>query len=154
MEDLGTDRRWPDYAERVSSLGLRAVLGVPMNAFGETIGVINFYREAPSRWSDEDVDAAEIITSMGAGYVVSANRLRAQHDLSEQLHAAIRSRDVIGQAKGVLMAREGVDADTAFETLRERSHDQARSLRDLALEIVADHEVRAGSRDDRPEDAT
>ena len=152
--DLGTDRRWPDYAERVSSLGLRAVLGVPMNAFGQTIGVINFYRETPSLWSDEDVDAAEIITSMGAGYVVSANRLRAQHDLSEQLHAAIRSRDVIGQAKGVLMAREGVNADTAFETLRERSHDQARSLRDLALEIVADHEVRAGSRDDRPEDAT
>ncbi len=148
VDDLGTDQRWPDYAQRVTSLGLCSVLGVPMNAFGQTIGVINFYREAPSRWSHEDVDAAEIITSMGAGYVMSANRLRAQHTLSEQLHAAIGARDLIGQAKGVLMAREDVNADAAFEMLRQRSQDQNRRLRDLAQEIVADHEVNTNSRGD------
>ncbi len=149
VEDLGTDGRWPDYAQRVASLGLRSVLGAPMNAFGQTIGVINFYRETPSRWSPEDVDAAEIITSMGAGYVLSANHLRAQHTLSEQLHAAISSRDIIGQAKGVLMAREDVNADAAFQMLRQRARHEGRTLRDLAQEIVADHEVRASSGDDR-----
>ncbi len=150
VDDLSTDRRWPDYAQRVASLGLCSVLGVPMNAFGQTIGVINFYREAPSHWSPEDVDTAEIITSMGAGYVLSANHLRAQHTLSEQLHAAIRSRDIIGQAKGVIMAREDVNADTAFQMLRQRSQDQKRRLRDLAQEIVADHEVHIDSSGDRP----
>ncbi len=150
VEDLGTDRRWPDYAQRVASLGLCSVLGVPMNAFGQTIGVINFYREGPSSWSREDVDGAEIITSMGAGYVLSANHLRAQHTLSEQLHAAIGSRDLIGQAKGVLMAREEVNADTAFEMLRRRSQDQNRRLRDLAQEIVTDHEVRTNASGERP----
>ncbi len=151
VTDLGAEHRWPDYAERVASLGLCSVLGVPMNAFGQTIGVINFYREDPSHWSHEDVDAAEIITSMGAGYVLSANRLRAQHTLSEQLHAAIRSRDIIGQAKGVLMAREDVNADAAFEMLRQRSQDRNRRLRELAGEIVAEHEMRTG--EDAPDDA-
>lgn len=108
-----------------------------MTAFGQTIRVIVFYREVPSTWSPEDVDAGEIITAMEAGYVLSASHLRAQHNLSEQLHEAIASRDTIGQAKGVLTARKEVTADIAFEILRERSQAENRKLRDLAADIVA-----------------
>jgi GAF domain-containing protein len=142
-EDLEADDRWPDYAGHVAQLGLRSVLGVPMNAFGQTIGVINIYRERVGRWAAEDVVGAEIITAMGAGYVLNANQLRAQHTLSEQLHEAIASRDVIGQAKGILMARANVDADTAFDLLRRRSQDRNERLRALAQRVVDEHEARS-----------
>lgn len=144
-EDLRTEERWPRYARRVVELGLLSVLGVPMNACGQTIGVINFYREEPSRWTDEDVNAAEIITAMGAGYILNADQLRAQHLLSDQLRTAIGSRDVIGQAKGILMARANVDADTAFEMLREQSQHRNQKLRDLAEQIVQQHDAKVTS---------
>jgi GAF domain-containing protein len=142
-EDLEADDRWPDYAGHVAQLGLRSVLGVPMNAFGQTIGVINIYRERAGTWADEDIVGAEIITAMGAGYVLNANQLRAQHTLSEQLREAIASRDVIGQAKGILMARANVDADTAFDLLRRRSQEHNEKLRSLAQRVVDEHEARA-----------
>jgi GAF domain-containing protein len=136
VDDIANEGRWPEYAELAESLGLRAVLGVPLNAFGETIGVINIYRDRPTAWSDEDIGAAQILASMGAGYILNANQLKAQHTLSEQLHAAIDSRDLIGQAKGIIMAQEQIDSDAAFEVLRQRSQDDNRKLRDIAEDVV------------------
>lgn len=136
VDDLTTETRWPDYTPRVLGLGLRSVLGVPMNAHGHTIGVINIYRDHPTRWSADDIGTAEILASMGAGYLLNANQLRAQHALAEQLEAAIESRDVIGQAKGLIMAQTGVHADAAFELLRSMSQQQNRKLRDLAQMLV------------------
>jgi GAF domain-containing protein len=141
-EDLGREDRWPDYARHVLDLGLRSVLGVPMNAFGRTVGVINVYREQPGPWSKEDVGAAEIITAMGAGYLTNANQLRQQHQLAEQLRGAIESRDVIGQAKGILMARNGVSADDAFDRLRRLSQQRNRKLREVAQGVIDDQHER------------
>jgi GAF domain-containing protein len=137
VEDLRQEERWPEYVRRVTDAGLHAVLGIPMTAFGHTIGVINVYRAGPTRWSDEDVDAAEILAAVGAGYIVNASRMRAQHELQEQLHTAIESRDIIGQAKGVLMAREGVGADDAFQMLRSISQSNNVKLREVAQRVVA-----------------
>jgi GAF domain-containing protein len=134
--DLREEQRWPEYVRRVTGAGLHAVLGIPMTAFGHTIGVINVYREGPSTWTDEDVDAGEILATVGAGYIVNASRMRAQHELQEQLHTAIESRDVIGQAKGVLMAREGVGADDAFQMLRSISQSNNLKLREVARRVV------------------
>jgi GAF domain-containing protein len=136
VDDIGEEERWPEYVELVERRGLRAVLGVPMNAFGETIGVINIYRESPTPWTEEDVGAAQILASMGAGYILNANQLKAQHTLSEQLHAAVESRDVIGQAKGIIMAQTEVDSDEAFEVLRRRSQDSNHKLRDVAEDVI------------------
>jgi GAF domain-containing protein len=137
VEDLKDDGRWPDYEQRAMQLGLRAVLAVPMNASGQTIGVINIYREQPGPWSSEDVEAAQIVTAMGAAYVLHANQLRAQHDLADQLQTALESRDLIGQAKGILMIRHGIDAETAFEQLRKVSQDANLKLRDVARSLVS-----------------
>lgn len=139
-EDLETETRWPRYASHVAGLGLRAVLGVPMHASGQRIGVLNLYQERPTRWTEDQMTMAEIVTTMGAGYVLNANQLRAQHDLGEQLHAAIESRDLIGQAKGILMSRGQVSGDEAFELLRARSQQQNRKLREVAQSVIDEHE--------------
>jgi GAF domain-containing protein len=137
--DLTAEDRWPRYRQRTIDLGLRSVVGVPLNAFGRTIGVINIYRGEATRWTEDDLGAAEILAAMGAGYIVNANQLRAQHTLTEQLHGALSSRDVIGQAKGILMARAQIDRDEAFRLLRERSQQQNRKLREVAEEVVERH---------------
>lgn len=145
VDDLDADSRWPAYRERALERGFRSVLAVPMHACGHAIGVLNIYRERRGGWSDEDVEAGEILAAMGAGYVLHATEMRAQHELAEQLQTAIESRDTIGQAKGILMARHQVDADTAFGMLRRLSQERNVKLRDLAASIV-EHDVAADDR--------
>src|SRR5690606_10342392 len=105
--------RWPTYAERVLGLGFQAVVGVPMNVHGTTIGVLNVYREVPGPWDPDDVEVCGILADMAAGYVLYATALEGQAELSRQLDTALHSRAVIEQAKGVLMANQHIDEATA-----------------------------------------
>lgn len=136
VDDLEAADRWPEYRRRALELGFRSILGVPMRAWGQTIGVLDIYRRTAGPWSQSDLDAAEIMTAMGAGYILHANQTRAQHDLADQLQTALESRDVIGQAKGLLMARHGVDAEEAFGMLRSLSQQANTKLRDVARTLI------------------
>ncbi|MFA9445555.1 ANTAR domain-containing protein [Egicoccus sp. AB-alg6-2] len=141
--DLEAEDRWPEYRQRALESGFRAVLGIPMRAWGQTIGVLDIYRRAPGPWSDTDRDAAEIMTAMGAGYILHANQMRAQHELADQLQTALTSRDIIGQAKGLLMARHRVDADEAFDMLRSTSQRGNMKLREVAAKVIEAENARA-----------
>jgi GAF domain-containing protein len=143
VDDIEATDRWPTYRAKALELGLRSVIGVPLNAHGQTIGVLNVYRPEPGPWSSDDVEACEILAAMGAGYILHANQLRASQELAEQLQEALDSRAIIERAKGLLMATEQVDAETAFKGLRQASMDANRKLRDIARDIV-DRHVRQG----------
>ena len=136
VDDLRRAERWPAYSLRAVELGLLSVAGVPLNAWGRTIGVLNVYRSEAGEWTTEDVEACEILGAMGAGYILNATQLRAQHELTENLQAALTSRGIIERAKGILMERERIDADTAFKALRQASMDSNRKLREIAQELV------------------
>jgi GAF domain-containing protein len=129
-------QRWPQYAERALDFGYQAVLSIPMIACGQTIGVLTIYRTSAGSWGAEVVEAAKILTAMGAGYILHASELRAQHTLTDRLSRALESRDVIGQAKGILMARHQVGADEAFDMLRSMSQSTNVKLRDLARGVI------------------
>ena len=136
VNDLRETQRWPSYRRGAVELGLLSVIGVPLNTWGRTIGVLNVYRDRAGRWSADDVDACEILAAMGAGYILNATEIREQHELTENLQAALDSRGVIERAKGILMARQGIDAETAFKALRQASMDSNRKLREIAQDLV------------------
>ncbi len=146
VDDLQAEQRWPAYTRRALDVGLRSVCGVPLNARGRTIGVLNVYRSEPSQWTRDEIDACEILGALGAAYILSAKQLLAQGDLAQQLQTALDSRVVIEQAKGILMARTSIDATTAFELLRESSRDGNRKLRDTAQDIVDSEQTDPPSR--------
>lgn len=145
IEDLGDIDRWEDYPEQAMGLGFHSIAALPLRAHGETLGALNVYREAAGAWSDEHVEAAELLADIVSGYILSARRLEASQALAQQLQIALDSRVIIEQAKGVLAARIGIDVDMAFDVLRRfaRSrnallHDVARRVVHEALEIPAD----------------
>ncbi len=57
-------------------------------------------------------------------------------DHIKNLDEAMRSRAVIEQAKGILMARSSLDPDEAFDMLRRASQRENRKLRDVATDLV------------------
>lgn len=85
----------------------------------------------------EGTDGGAVV-SVG-GYLVDltdSRRDASEVDVQEALAGALEHRAVIEQAKGVLIAAHGVDADEAFELLRAYSQDSNVKVRDLAERLV------------------
>ncbi|MGY1803146.1 GAF and ANTAR domain-containing protein [Blastococcus sp. SYSU D00922] len=137
IDDMRTETRWPDYVATVQSTGVRSSLSVPLPYQGAFIGALNNYSSAAAAFASPEsleagLEAAEVVA-------IAVANADAHWQLGEQarnMRLAMESRAVIEQAKGVLMAQRHVDADQAFEILREASQRYNRKLRDIALGIV------------------
>ncbi len=137
VDDMRTEERWPRYVARVRDRGVRSSLSVPLPYQGNTIGALNIYSSQLRAFaSEESLLAGREVAETIAIAVVNAD---AHHRLGEQarnMQLAMESRAVIEQSKGVLMAQRHVDAEQAFEILRDASQRYNRKLRDIAVGIV------------------
>jgi GAF domain-containing protein len=138
VDDMATEERWPDYVAHVCRVSpVRSSLSVPLPYQGSSIGALNNYSTTTSAFANAEslragLEVAEVIA-------VAVANADAHWQLGEQarnMGLAMQSRAVIEQAKGVLMAQRHVDADQAFEILREASQRYNRKLRDIAIGIV------------------
>ena len=136
--DLASDGHWPTFGPRAAVLGMRALLGVGMFPRGDPprLGALNLYSTRAHGLDNADVDVALLLASHAAVALartmdVEAARLEAAH-----LTEALQSRDVIGQAKGILMERRGIDAGAAFDTLRRASQDLNVKVTEIAHTIT------------------
>jgi GAF domain-containing protein len=136
IRELGQETRWPAYVVRAVGLGARSSVSIPLSAEGSNFGAMNLYARQPDAFDSEAVALAEIFASYaGQASQVAAAYFR-HRDLADQLREAMRSRAVIEQAKGVLMARHKVTADAAFDLLRDTSQRLNVKLRQIAQDVV------------------
>ena len=131
--DVAADERWPRLAEQLGEGACRAVvscrLTVDDGAGARPIGSLNVYCGRPGVLGADDIDAAVLLGAFGAVVLHGARQ-------TANLVEALRSRDVIGQAKGILMEREHLTDDQAFDRLRTASQRRNRKLRALAEQLV------------------
>ena len=139
VHDLGADCVWPRFGARAADeLGLHSVLSTGMFPGGETprFGALNFYSWSAHSFEDTDKDHA-LVLAAHAATAIAAVRARTAAEVREaQLTQALESRDVIGQAKGILMERRGYTADEAFDLLRRTSQNLNVKLREVAETLV------------------
>ena len=137
IDDMRTEQRWREYTARVLDVGVRSSLSTPLPYQGSSIGALNIYSTQPAAFASRDSE--EAATAVAEAVAVAVANADAHDRLAEDAHnmrMAMESRAVIEQAKGVLMAQRAVDADAAFEILREASQRYNRKLRDIARGIV------------------
>lgn len=130
--------RWPRWAPRAAELGVRCVLctGIYPADDPPREATVNYYASVPYALDHADRDTAMLLASFaGVALHHSAARTAAEIEVAN-LRKAIAARDVIGQAKGILMERRGYDADQAFETLRHASRTLNIKLRDVAATLA------------------
>ncbi|MCV2491197.1 GAF and ANTAR domain-containing protein [Geodermatophilus sp. YIM 151500] len=143
VDDMRTERRWPDYASHVLRVGVRSSLSVPLPYQGAAIGALNVYSTQPGAFSGEESLAAGREVAEAVAVAVANAEAHAQVvEQARNMRLAMESRAVIEQAKGVLMAQRHVDADAAFDILREASQRYNRKLREIATGIVASTQPR------------
>ena len=138
VDDMRTEERWPDYmAHVVASTPVLSSLSVPLPYQGASIGALNNYSTVPGAFaSPESIRAGTDVAEVIAVAVVNADAHAQLFDQARNMRLAMESRATIEQAKGVLMAQRRVDAEQAFEILREASQRYNRKLRDIAFGIL------------------
>lgn len=130
VANIATDERFPRYArDALRDTPIRSVMAFQLWIAGETMGALNVYAETPHVFGAE---TREIGSVFAAHSSVAWNAARRD----EQFKKALASRDVIGQAKGMLMERYGVNAIQAFDLLRKLSQDSNTPLIQIATDIV------------------
>jgi len=138
VADLETDTRFPQYRKDVlAETPIRSIMAFQLFIAGETMGALNVYAEEANVF---DNDSKTIGLIFAAHSSVAWNSARRD----EQFKNALASRDVIGQAKGMIMERYGVDAVQAFELLRKLSQDSNVPLIKVATKLVNDTQSEAG----------
>ena len=128
-DDLTTEERWPRFGPAAVREGARSVLAVQLFVEGDNLGALNLYATSPDAFTDEDETTAMLLAAHAA-IAMKGSREQAS------LRVALSSRDVIGQAKGILMERYRIDELTAFRLLDKASQDTNRKLRDIAEELA------------------
>lgn len=130
VDDTSHEDRWPDYAAAAQRLGVASVLCLPLAAEGRLQGTLSLYAEDPAAFDGRgDEPAWQMLVAL-------ASVALAQARLTEQLREALLSRDVIGQAKGIVMTRYGLKPDKAFDLIRQYSQDHNIKIIELAQAVI------------------
>jgi GAF domain-containing protein len=135
--DLAAEDRWPDFSPAAVDRGLRAVLGSPIPYNQMAIGVVTVFSSDVHPWSPEGELALVAFTDLAALTIANTLQSEQRGELATQLQRALDARVVIEQAKGALVAQEGLSEREAFERLRRQARSQRRRVVEVAEEVMA-----------------
>lgn len=142
ITDVSQESRWPEFCSRAAQVGFRSSMSYPLNSDG-TAGALNIYSRTAHAFDDGAIEAGRVFARQATIALHNAHSLMAARKLAEHLNVALQSRDMIGQAKGILMERENVSDEAAFGMLKTISQQANVKLRDIAQRLI--DEKSAGS---------
>ena len=141
--DLANEPAWPEFGPAAAERGYASVLSTalfPPAGSTQLSGALNAYSRRKGAFDDHTAPNRTLLLATHASLALASTRAVELAGLKEaQLRRALDSRDVIGQAKGILMHRRGISADEAFDLLRRTSQDLNVKVADLATTLAARH---------------
>jgi len=139
--DLAVEPTWPDFGPAAAERGYLSVLStslVPDPVPPRQSGALNIYSHRRDAFAGDGPRDRALLLATHASLALAGTRAVERAELERtQLQQALDSRDVIGQAKGILMHRRGISAEEAFELLRRSSQDLNVKLAKLAHTLTA-----------------
>jgi GAF domain-containing protein len=137
VPDMKDEQRWPDWAAQAVSAGARSSLSVGLPIEERVTGALNIYATKPDAFDDDTVVLAQTFAGYAAVALANAHLYDTTATLAQHMQAAMESRAVIEQAKGIVMGERRCTSDEAFAILAKVSQDSNRKLRDVAAALVA-----------------
>lgn len=128
-DDFAHEQRWPAYTPKVLELGVRSSLSFMLYTTQRNAGALNMFSSEPHAFDAESEAIGSVLAAHAAAAIVAGRH-------GEQLQSALSSRDLIGQAKGMIMERYNVDAVRAFDMLRQLSQSSNVKLVDVAKQVI------------------
>ena len=128
-DDFRSEQRWPKYSTAAVEVGVLSGLSIKLYTADRTAGALNLFAFKPNAFDSEDETTGVVLAAHAAAAILASRQ-------GEQLESALSTRDRIGQAKGIIMERFGVDDVQAFEMLRRLSQDGNTRLIDVAQRVI------------------
>jgi GAF domain-containing protein len=136
IDDAASEPRWDTFCRQMSKAGFGSCLVLPLRTDREPGGAVALYGRDSHAFRGADHDIALLFAAQGGVAVHNAATYQNCRHMVDNLHAALGSRAVIEQAKGVLVAEFGYSPETAFERLSRLSQHTNRKVRDIAADLV------------------
>ena len=136
VDEIGSDERWPRWCRAVEPLGLRAALSAPLVAGDRSLGAVKVYAQVPGAFDRHAEHLMVMFAAQAAILLANVQSVDSARRLSDGLKDALRSRDLIATAKGILMAREGLTEELALSALMASAQRQHQTLREAAHALV------------------
>ena len=131
VDDFETEGRWPQFMRRALEITpVRSSLSIQLYTHESEIGALSLYSEHAHAFTAEIEDLALAVAAHAAIGLATARR-------DDQFRTALASRDIIGQAKGMIMERFEVDAAAAFNLLVKLSQEKNTPLQLIAAQLVS-----------------
>jgi GAF domain-containing protein len=146
IRDIRTEPEWAEFTQVLLAEGICAGLSVPVELDGGVIGTLDIYTGGPRDWDPSEVAALQAYAGLVASLLMAAVTAQVKGRLADQLQAALEHRWLIEQAKGVIMGREELDAQAAFERLRRAARNSTRRLADVAKDVTGGQPLPASGR--------
>ena len=132
--DLADDPRWPLFGPAAAYAGIRSALAFRLSA--RPISALNLYARMPAAFGATG-RAAGLIFATLAGIALDTAGERADDETRvANLHEALKTRELIGQAQGILIERERITGEQAFDVLRHASQYLNVKIREVAQNLV------------------
>ena len=136
VPDLTDEARWPELATAIAPHPVRAVLGVPVRLGGVTVGTLDVYKDHRSNWDESERAALSRFSNIVGMLLSSALSAHEAHELAGHLQYALDYRVLIERGVGYLMARDDIDAVTAFNRLRRAARSTQSKIGDVATQLL------------------
>ncbi|OMQ16206.1 hypothetical protein A7K94_0204175 [Modestobacter sp. VKM Ac-2676] len=141
VADMGAEPRWAPFPRLAAEQGCRSLLSYPLPPQELISGGLNVYARSHRPLDERTLAlagrfAAYAVVPVSNMYLYESAVARAEH-----LRAALDSRAVIDQAKGILMERLKLTADQAFSALAQVSMDTNTKVRDIAERFILTGEL-------------
>ncbi len=136
VRDISAEPGWRELAQVCIDEGIHAALSVPVQVGGGPVGTLDIYVAAPREWDDSEAAALQAHAGLVASLLVAAVTAQVKGRLADQLQAALEHRLLIEQAEEVLIDREGMNAQAAFQWLWTAARSSEREVVEVAREVV------------------
>jgi GAF domain-containing protein len=136
VPDMAGDGRWPEWANRAIGAEVHSSMSVGLPLRESVSGALNVYATKPNAFDEDAVNLAETFGGYATMAIANARLNGSPAALADHTRAAMDSRAVMEQAKGIIMAERHCTPDEAFAVLVKVSEYSSRSLHDVAVALV------------------
>jgi anti-anti-sigma factor len=137
VESLAEETRWPDFVPLAIGGGIGSILSTPLMAAARPVGALNIYSTGERVFGAHERNVAALFATQASRILTDTKFEVPADEVAIRLRGALDAREVIAQAQGVVMEREGVSADEAYTVLRHAANREESSVRRTAVEVVA-----------------
>jgi GAF domain-containing protein len=133
----GARERWPQFTPQAIAGGFRSANAVPLRLRSQVVGSLNLFHASTGGLGSGGLRLAQALADAATIGILQQRTIQRTEVVAGQLQAALTSRIIIEQAKGVLAERLKISTDEAFEMLRGAARSRNRLLSDLARDVAS-----------------